>query len=80
MQDKRQADAGIVACGRVCSPIIPIACRRALTALFVELDAVDRHVFRSGGILHLRAYTRICAIHNIDLNVLFKEVGPRRKR
>ena len=75
MQDEREADTGIVACGRVCSPIIPVACRSTPAGLFKELDAVDRHIFRRCGIVHLRAYAGIRALHNMDLNILFEEVG-----
>lgn len=77
VQDKCQADAGVVASRGIRSPIVPVACRSALTSLFEELDAVDRHVFRRGGIrFDCRAYTRIPAFLNMDLNILFKEVGP----
>jgi len=79
MQDERQADAGIVACGRVCSPIVPIACRRTLTHLFGELDIVERYIYGRCGIFHCRADTGIFAFLNIDLNILFKEVGSCSK-
>lgn len=76
MKDEREADAGIVACGGVCSPIVPVACRSTLAGLFGELDIVDRHIFRRSGVVHRRADARVRAFHNIHLNVFFKQVGP----
>lgn len=80
MQDEGETDAGIVAGGGVRSPIVPVACRSALAALPEELDAVDRHIFRGSRVFHCRASAGASPFHNIHLNVLRKEVGPRRKR
>jgi len=74
VQDEGQADAGIIVCGRVCSPIVPIACSRTLTHLFSELDIVDRHIGRRGRIVHCQADTRIQAFNDMDLNIFRKKV------
>jgi len=77
VQDKCQADTCIVASRRIGSPIVAIACRGTLSGLFEELNIVECHIFRRGGIrFDCRAHAGIPAFLNIDLNVLFKEVGP----
>ena len=79
MQNKGQANAGIVAYGGVCCPVISVSCCSAFAGLSDERNAVDRNIVRSERILHGWASAGICSFDNIHLDVFGKQVGSGSK-